>query len=332
MSSTSTAVDASPGEEKYSDHKTEVPPVEVSANNERHPFAAVDVSPGEEKYSDHETKVEVNNDSVREKSWPEKLMSLDIPPEELEGLSKNQKKKLYKKKLFEQTRSEKRHKERERKKEKRKALKEAGLEVPRKFRLRDFKDITYCNHNIVIDLDFYDLMNEIDTRMVIKQVNACYSVNRKADFPLKLHASSFCSPIKDLFVKLQPGSPHWDFLFHEKKYSELFPNEKIVYLTSDSENVLQSMEEDKVYIIGGLVDHNQHKGLCLQRAKEKGIAHAQLPINKFVNMSTRKVLTINHVFEILSKSLATKDWKDAFFSVIPKRKGLTVLPPQKSQE
>ena len=261
---------------------------------------------------------------IREKSWPDRLI-VAIPPEELEGLSKNQQKKLYKKKLFEQNRLVKRQKEKERRKEKRKALKEAGLELPGRLRAKHFKDITYCNHNVVIDLDFYNLMNEVDTRMVIKQVNSCYSINKRAEFPLKLHASSFCGPIKDLFVKLQPGSPNWDFSFQEKEYLELFPRENIVYLTSDSENVLQSMEEDKVYIIGGLVDHNQHKGLCLQRAKDKGIAHAQLPINQFVNMSTRKVLTINHVFEILSKSLATKDWKEAFFSVIPKRKGMTDL-------
>lgn len=269
---------------------------------------------------------------IREKSWPEKLLSVNILAEEFEGMSKNQQKKLYKKKLFEDTRLEKRQQERERLKQKRKALKEAGLEVPRRTRARFYKDITYCNHNVVIDFDFYDLMCESDIRMAIKQVNACYSLNRKAEFPLKLHVSSFSGPTKDLFVKLQPGSIHWDLSFQEEDYIELFPKEKIVYLTSDSENVLQSMDEEKVYIIGGIVDHNQHKGLCLQRAKNRGIAHAQLPINKFVHMSTRKVLTINHVFEILSKSLATKDWKDAFFSVIPKRKGLTDLSAQEGDK
>ena len=32
-----------------------------------------------------------------------------------------------------------------------------------------------------------------------------------------------------------------------------------MYLSSDSANVMQTVEEDKVYIIGGLVDHNKHK-------------------------------------------------------------------------
>lgn len=36
------------------------------------------------------------------------------------------------------------------------------------------------------------------------------------------------------------------------------------------------------------------QGLCHQIAVEQGIRHAQLPLDKYVNMKTRKVLTIDH--------------------------------------
>lgn len=37
-------------------------------------------------------------------------------------------------------------------------------------------------------------------------------------------------------------------------------------------------------------------------------------------MTTRKVLTVNQVLEILLEWVATKDWRQALYSVMPKRK------------
>ena len=45
-------------------------------------------------------------------------------------------------------------------------------------------------------------------------------------------------------------------------YLEEFQRYDVVYLTSDSPNVLSTLDEDKVYVIGGLVDHN-HEKVCI---------------------------------------------------------------------
>ena len=36
------------------------------------------------------------------------------------------------------------------------------------------------------------------------------------------------------------------------------------------------------------------QGYCYRKAEELGIHHAQLPISKFIEMNSRKVLAVNH--------------------------------------
>ncbi|XP_016663408.1 RNA (guanine-9-)-methyltransferase domain-containing protein 2 homolog isoform X1 [Acyrthosiphon pisum] len=111
----------------------------------------------------------------------------------------------------------------------------------------------------------------------------------------------------------------------ENSFDKEFQKEEIVYLTSDSLNVLESIDENKVYIIGGLVDHNSCKGASLKVANDLGIAHARLPIDENINMQTRKILTINHVFEIISKVVSGMSWKEALISTLPKRKMFSAI-------
>lgn len=63
------------------------------------------------------------------------------------------------------------------------------------------------------------------------------------------------------------------------------------------------------------------QNLCLDKSKEHNIRSARLPIGTYLaEMRTRKVLTVNQTFEILLKWVETRDWEQALYSVMPKRK------------
>ena len=94
-----------------------------------------------------------------------------------------------------------------------------------------------------------------------------------------------------------------------------------VYLTSDSPNVLDRLKPYSTYIIGGLVDKNRHKGTCYKAAMNHGCKTARLPIDEYMQIEGRQVLTVNHVNEIMVKWLEYGDWGKAFLEVIPRRKG-----------
>lgn len=107
---------------------------------------------------------------------------------------------------------------------------------------------------------------------------------------------------------------------------------EVVYLTSESPNVLTELSPYSTYIVGGLVDKNRHKGICYKLASERGIKTAKLPIDEYMELQSRKVLATNHVVEIMVRWLECGDWGEAFLKVIPKRKGGRLKEHERNEE
>ncbi|KAG9294800.1 hypothetical protein G9A89_008492 [Geosiphon pyriformis] len=174
---------------------------------------------------------------------------------------------------------------------------------------------------VVVDLDFDKYMNEKEISQLSSQLTRCYSFNNKSSNPVGLHFTSFGGRLQERFENRLQEYHNWkDVVFHNNSYLDNFFKEDLVYLTADEEAVLEELDETKVYIIGGVVDRNRHKHLCYHKAKLEGIATAKLPISQYINLTTRHVLTVNHVFEILLNWLETKDWRETLMNVIPPRK------------
>ncbi|KAF1934689.1 guanine-N(1)--methyltransferase [Clathrospora elynae] len=211
---------------------------------------------------------------------------------------------------------------------------------------------------IVFDCDFEDLMFDNELKSLGLQITRCYSDNRKADFRTHLALSSFGGKMKERFDGiLAKQYTSWkgfqffeeDFVAVAEKAKEWMTGPKggevagalaesedsggqekteesaeegeIVYLSSESDNVLTHLKPNSTYIIGGLVDKNRHKGICHRRAVERGIKTAKLPIGEYLEMKSRQVLVTNHVLEIMLKWMEFGDWGKAFMVVMPERKG-----------
>ncbi|XP_014358404.2 tRNA methyltransferase 10 homolog A isoform X1 [Papilio machaon] len=239
--------------------------------------------------------------------------------------TKNQMRKWLKKVRWENNKQGKRAKEKARAKERRRNARVANIDLgPSRKTLKKMKlEKPKKNIGIIIDLSFDHLMLEKDRFKVIKQILRCYSINRRSETPLQFHITSLGEKAKSDMSR-HNGFENWDIEYHEQPYTEIFPKDKLVYLSSESDNVIEKFDEETYYIIGGLVDHNQHKGLCHKIAVEQGIRHCQLPLNKYVNMKTRKVLTIDHVFEIVLRVCEGVPWQDAILDVLPHRKGVYI--------
>ncbi|CAG9534758.1 unnamed protein product [Cercopithifilaria johnstoni] len=245
-------------------------------------------------------------------------------------LSKKQMRKLRKEQEKLSRRKDKRAKERMRKKMKRAAQREAGYVKPKLTHIRRMED-SRCNQRVAIDMQFESLMQPKDIRHLFVQLAHAYAVNRRAENPLQFSVVGFSGPQNKLFFG-NPNNHHWDVVFEEQPLDTVFEKNEVVYLTADSENSLQTLDSSKVYVIGGLLDHNSLKGHCLKLATEKGYAHARLPIAEYVMLQTRKVLTINQVFEILLRYTESGSWKKSFLDVIPRRKGVVDISSKNMED
>lgn len=272
-------------------------------------------------------------------------------------LSKNQAKKLRKKLEWEAGRDDRKSLRKEKlaaKRERRKLAKQSEPEPapPPEHIVRKQLPIT-----IIIDCDFDQYMHDGERTSLASQVTRSYSDNKNARFRAHLTISSFGGYLKQRFDGLLNGMyKNWrgvrflegDFVDvsqqakqwmnaaeggvlegafnkynkdHHQSIERLQELGEVVYLSAEADETLEELKPFSTYIIGGLVDKNREKGLCHRRATERGVRTARLPIGKYLDMSSRKVLTTNHVNEIMLKWLETADWGEAFISVIPKRKG-----------
>jgi tRNA (guanine9-N1)-methyltransferase len=217
--------------------------------------------------------------------------------------------------------------------------------------------------SVIIDCRWEDKHKERPLRSLKQQIAFCYGSSRKSPNPVHIYVTSV-GPL--LRASLEKTSKNNWLAFHptEKDYTEIdqfvYPpvcmendssgckamtttmvenegcvnslsglgmrKKKLVYLTSDATETIDTLHEDCAYIIGGIVDRNSLKGISYETACKQGIRTVKLPLKENYTMTATHVLTVNHVFDILLNYHRLKDWKEAIELVLPPRKNAVAVP------
>ena len=146
------------------------------------------------------------------------------------------------------------------------------------------EEIPFVLPRVVIELGFTEYMKSKELRSVISQLSFTYGYLKRAKQPLELHLCSFNGNIKNLLCNLQ-GFSSWKVHLHEESCQSVFGGQ-LAYLSPDAPDELHQLDENVVYVIGGIVDHNRLKvcwKLDLKVWKESNfenrVSHLTMPLN-----------------------------------------------------
>ncbi|KAF8530904.1 guanine-1-methyltransferase-domain-containing protein [Gautieria morchelliformis] len=252
-------------------------------------------------------------------------------------LSKNARKRLLKAERFAASKADRRARDKEKKRaraEKRRADPDAleHAEQARKRRRLDDGPKAVFHARVVVDLAFDALMSDKEVVSLCSQLAYTYSANRRSRTPFSsLLCTSLDGKTEARLDALGAQYKRWQHVhFWRAPYDHLWAvhpdsdanqsatQETVVYLTGDADEELHELKEGETYIIGGICDHNRYKA---HKAKAQNIRSARLPIGTYLaDLPTRKILTVNQVFDILLHWVKERDWAKALYAVMPKRK------------
>ncbi|NWS69359.1 TM10C methyltransferase, partial [Crotophaga sulcirostris] len=176
---------------------------------------------------------------------------------------------------------------------------------------------------LVFDMSYEKDMSVQEVAYTVRQLVLSEGCNRKSVDPFHIHFCNFkdSSLYQKEFIKHYQEA--WNKLLitvTDQCYTDLFPKDKLVYLTADSPKVMKTFDHNKIYIVGSMVDRSIKTGVSLARAKRLGLETAALPLEKYLLWNTgAKNLTLDQMMHILLTLKDTGDWKKAL-EFVPKRK------------
>lgn len=188
---------------------------------------------------------------------------------------------------------------------------------------------------LIFDCSYDSHLNKIESKNTGYQLSLCFALNRQHRNPFDLHLCNvdFNSNTIQSLEKYLPTlqTPSFPINLHEGNVTDVFPRDRLVYLTPHCNTPLTEYNPDDIYIIGAIVDKQPHGPLSMTKAKQMGIRMAKLPLDEHLSFRSGKALTLDQMNRIMLDIKDTDDWKHALRHV-PRRKLQTADTDRKKFE
>ncbi|KFO71990.1 Mitochondrial ribonuclease P protein 1, partial [Cuculus canorus] len=176
---------------------------------------------------------------------------------------------------------------------------------------------------LVFDMSYEKDMSVQEVANTVRQLVLSEGCNRRSVDPFHIHFCNFKENSLYHKILIKHYKESWGKLLitvTDQCYTDVFPKDKLIYLTADSPKVMKRFDHDKIYIVGSMVDKSIKTGVSLAQAKRLGLETAALPLEKYLLWNTgAKNLTLDQMMHILLTLKDTGDWKKAL-EFVPKRK------------
>lgn len=173
--------------------------------------------------------------------------------------------------------------------------------------IQEYLSICVKSFSIIIDCSWESKHSEAALRSLSQQIMFCYAINRRSASPCNLILSGVGPLLKSKLEKLHfenwvgvqvyfhdaLDTSHSADVSHSDHIHERLNKDKMIYLTSDAEALIDKLDTSLSYIIGGIVDRNSMKGATLKKATELSIPTAKLPVKEHFALSATHVLTVS---------------------------------------
>ena len=138
---------------------------------------------------------------------------------------------------------------------------------------------------IVFDNSYENLMNHLSKKDLVRQLTMGLSLNREHADPFYIHICNFNLEDESSKLLLQsiPTLLDTDYPLdtHSVCYQDVFPHDKLVYLTPHCDEEMMEFDHDAIYIVGSLVDRVNTEPVSLAKAKRQQLRMQKFPLDRY---------------------------------------------------